>query len=594
MVAGSDRDAGFPFFELPNWAVRLVVLTITTGFPVALVLAWAFELTPEGIKRTEEADLVTRSRSRAWIYVAIVAGMLSLGLFFLGRYTAPTRSAGSEVRDKSIAVLPFVDLSQSKDQEYFCDGISEEILDSLAKVEGLRVIARTSSFAFKGKQDEIITKLAQVEQLKVISRTSTARYQSRPENLRTVGRELGVATVLEGSVQKSGDDVRINVQLIDAQTDQHLWAQSYTRTLKNIFEVEAELAEKVAEALQVKLAPAEVKRLATAATTNPRAHELYLRARSAGAHSDEASVQQQIALVRAALAEDPHYSGAWAELVNAYYSLADAYRAPLEILPEMQRAALKAIETDESSGVGHQCLGSIALVYARDFPLAKRELQRAVALDPNSSDTHRWYGWYLARVERDFPRARAEFSRSRILDPRYPWPLWGESAVAIAQGDYPAASRSAEQLMELEPHWFYDTDPIAHVLIAMQRWREALQRYESLPASVLSKPNFEMAICYAHLGEQARARGILAELENLARERYVDKIHLAAIHAALGEKDHAFAALEQAAQDRSARISAPRFYSAWLSPLFDDPRFAAFEDKIAHSAMVPPAESSTP
>ncbi|HEY2711625.1 MAG TPA: hypothetical protein VGI60_03855, partial [Chthoniobacterales bacterium] len=196
----------FPFLEIPNWVVRLVIALVAIGFPIALVVAWAFELTPEGIKRTEDVDPAqARTRSHAWIYTAVIGAAVSIGLFFIGRYTARdtssaarTEAAGPSIPDKSIAVLPFENLSDDKGAAYFADGI----------------------------QDEILTKLASIADLKVISRTSTAKYKSKPEDLRTVSQQLGVATVLEGSVQKAADKVRVNVQLIDARADSHLWAKS--------------------------------------------------------------------------------------------------------------------------------------------------------------------------------------------------------------------------------------------------------------------------------------------------------------------------------------------------------------------------------
>src|SRR6266850_7493292 len=196
----------FPFFEVPNWAVRFVVLLIIIGFPIALVIAWAFELTPGGLKRTAVADATPapRSRSRAWIYVVLIAGALSAGLFFLGRFTASTKqSVSAEVSSKSIAVLPFDNLSSDKENAYFASGIQDEIITTLSKISGLRVI----------------------------SRTSTAHYKSAPENLPEIARDLRVSNILEGSVQKAGDRVHINVQLIKAETDAHLWAQSYDRQL---------------------------------------------------------------------------------------------------------------------------------------------------------------------------------------------------------------------------------------------------------------------------------------------------------------------------------------------------------------------------
>jgi TolB-like protein len=192
----------FPFFEIPNWAVRLVVLAIVIGFPIALVIAWAFELTPEGLKRTEDVDPATqtRTKSHAWIYIVIVGAVLSLALFLLGRYTAPI-SKNRGASEKSIAVLPFASLSEDKSNAYFADGI----------------------------QDEILARLSKIADLKVISRTSTLQYQSKPGNLSEIGKQLGVAHVLEGSVQKVGDQVRVSVQLISAQNDSHVWADIYDR-----------------------------------------------------------------------------------------------------------------------------------------------------------------------------------------------------------------------------------------------------------------------------------------------------------------------------------------------------------------------------
>jgi TolB-like protein len=215
----------FPFFEIPNWAVRLVVLLLIIGFPVALILAWAFELTPEGIKRAEDVDLskaVTRKTGRKLDFFIIAVLLLVIG-FLLFQRLHPNVWTVSSSLDKSIAVLPFDNLSRHPDNAYFSDGI----------------------------QDEILTKLAGIGDLKVISRKSTAKYKSTPEDLKTVARELGVATVLEGSVQRAGDKVRVNVQLLDARIDTHLWAKSYDRDLKDVFTVESEVAQEIADTLRL-------------------------------------------------------------------------------------------------------------------------------------------------------------------------------------------------------------------------------------------------------------------------------------------------------------------------------------------------------
>ena len=219
----------FPFLEIPSWVVRLVIALVALGFPIALTIAWAFEVTPEGIKRTEDVDAAatTPRRKHGWVYIAATGAALSVGLFFVGRYTASNRAgpgqaanppplepAAAAIPQKSIAVLPFENLSDDKGAAYFADGI----------------------------QDEILTKLASIAQLKVISRTSTAKYKSKPEDLRTVSQQLGVANILEGSVQKAADKVRVNVQLIDARADSHLWARTDDRDMKELFAIQSEVA----------------------------------------------------------------------------------------------------------------------------------------------------------------------------------------------------------------------------------------------------------------------------------------------------------------------------------------------------------------
>src|SRR5437016_7037149 len=287
----------FPFFEIPNWAVRLVVLAIVIGFPIALVIAWAFELTPEGIKRTEDVDLATSARQprkHAWIFVVIFGAAFSIGLFFIGRYSGGTsrQSETATASAKSIAVLPFENLSEDKGATYFADGI----------------------------QDEILTKLASIADLKVISRTSTAKYKSKPEDLKTVSQQLGVGTVLEGSVQKAGDKVRVNVQLIDARADSHLWAKTYDRDIKDVFAVESEVAQEIADSLQAKLSPAEASTLASAPTKDTQAYDLFLKGesqlRAANASLRPESFDQAIAWYQQAIARDPNFALAMARLAE--------------------------------------------------------------------------------------------------------------------------------------------------------------------------------------------------------------------------------------------------------------------------------------
>src|SRR5260370_15688974 len=247
----------FPFFEIPNWAVRLVVLLLIIGFPVALIIAWAFELTPEGIKRTEAADAAQQhSRGGVCIAVVLIAAALSLGLFFLGRYTAATapprlsESATASNPQKSIAVLPLVNTSGDPSNEYFSDGLSEELSAVLAKIPALQVIGRSSSFFFKGKSGD-----------------SAA-----------IGQKLGVANLIEGSVRKQGDRVRIVAELISAADGRSLWSETYDRELKDVFAVQAEIAKSVAEQMKVKLLGERQQSDAAPSNQNLAAHNALLQA----------------------------------------------------------------------------------------------------------------------------------------------------------------------------------------------------------------------------------------------------------------------------------------------------------------------------
>src|SRR5437870_5909814 len=288
----------FPFLVIPNWIVRLVIVLIAIGFPIALVIAWAFEATPEGIKRTEDVDLNAQKRApkkHAWIYVVVIGAVISIGLFFVGRYSVRNTAgaAGAELSAKSIAVLPFDNLSRDPDNAYFAEGV----------------------------QDEILTRLAKVADLKVISRTSTQRFKSAPSDLREIAKQLGALNVLEGSVQKVNDQVRVNVQLINALTNAHLWAEIYDRKLTDIFAVQSDIAKTVAGTLQAKLTGSEKQMIAAQSTNDTAAYELYHKGRALWERRSGDNIPKAIAFFEQAIARDPNYALAYAGLAKAYILL---------------------------------------------------------------------------------------------------------------------------------------------------------------------------------------------------------------------------------------------------------------------------------
>ena len=300
----------FPFLEIPNWIVRLVIALVVIGFPIALVIAWAFESTPQGIKRTEIAQpsLATSGENhRAWIYIAIIGAVLSMGLFFLGRYTAANKaSASNDLANKSIAVLPFESLSEDKSNAYFADGI----------------------------QDEILARLSKIADLKVISRTSTQKYKSAPNDLREIAQRLGVANILEGSVQKANDQVRVTVQLINALNDSHLWAETYDRKLIDVFAAESDIAQKITVALEAKLTGREKEDIQFAGTKNPQAYDALLRALALRNSSSRVDLEKQIEFSRHAVELDPNYADAWANL-----ALTEIYKSQTPWRSEEQKNA---------------------------------------------------------------------------------------------------------------------------------------------------------------------------------------------------------------------------------------------------------------
>src|ERR1700738_2719361 len=382
----------FPVFDIPNWVIRLIVLLIIVGLPIALVLAWMFELTPQGIKRTEDVDLATQTRAKpyAWIYIVIVGALISISLFFLGRYTARNTAgaARTELPEKSIAVLPFENLSEEKGNAYFAEGI----------------------------QDEILARLAKIADLKVISRTSTQKYKSAPDNLREIAKQLAVANILEGSVQKAADQVRVNVQLINAMTDAHLWAETYDRKLTDIFAVESEIAKTIAEPLQVRLTGSEKSSIAKTPTVNPEAYELYLRGKFFAEKRTDADLRKSIEYYDQAIAKDPGYPLASVGLAVSHL-LFTAYGAisTKESIPPARAALKKALALDDSLAQAHASSGLLANLEL-DLKRAITELERAIQLNPNYATAHHWIALPLMAIGQS-DRAIVEGKRAVELDP---------------------------------------------------------------------------------------------------------------------------------------------------------------------------------
>jgi TolB-like protein/Flp pilus assembly protein TadD len=385
-----------PTFEVPAWVMKVFVTAVAAGFPIALVMAWAFELTPQGIKRTEAANAAQEhSASGGWIAIIVITAALSLGLFLPGRYTAnhaaPRQNASpartEAATQKSVAVLPFENLSEDKSNAYFATGI----------------------------QDEILTRLAKLNELKVISRTSAAQYQSKPGNPGEIAKQLGVAHLLEGSVQKVGEQVRVNVQLINAQNDAHIWADTYDRKLTDIFAVETEIAKSIAEQLQAKLTGHEQEALALKPTSNPQAYDAYLRGLTAESESllSVYPLQKAISFYKRAVKFDPDFAIAWARLSRMYSLLYSSF--------------------------GDR-LGD-----------AKGALERAQALQPNAPETLLALAYYQNDELREYEHARETFLRVAKLLPGNSEVPASLASIARREGQWNKVTDYSKQALMLDP-----------------------------------------------------------------------------------------------------------------------------------------------
>jgi TolB-like protein/lipoprotein NlpI len=528
-----------PAVGLPDWATRWFLIAAATGFPFWIAFAWFYEFTPQGLKRESEIapdDSIAHSTGRGldkWIIaVLVIAVVLLLTNTFVWRKGAGLASepALASAPAKSIAVLPFENLSEDKGNAYFADGM----------------------------QDLILTKLADIGQLKVISRTSTMKYASHPDDLKTIAQQLGVATILEGSVQKAGNQVLINVQLIDARTDAHLWAQSYTRSLDNVFGVEGEVAGQIASALKAKLSPAETKSLATSLSTDPAANDLFLRGEyffnKGDINFDVASIKQAVALYRQAIARVPDFALARAKLSRAESDLVflsgggeDIQQLNTNARAEAERALALAPDLVEA----HLAIGYCELYGRSDYPAALAAFDTALKLHPNDVDALASKGNVLV-FQGHFAEALTAYQQALASDPRNSGLAMGVGQLYMDVGRYAEAQAAYQHALALDPDnmeakveytlslLFANGDVAAAWAAAqgdgaqLRGWRISLLMYQrkyqaalallaSIPDTPDNFPNSTKALRQAQLywlsGDVARARPLFEQALPLLRAR---------------------------------------------------------------------------
>jgi len=454
-------------------------------------------------------------------------------------------------RPPSVAVLPFLNLSADPENEYFADGITEDVIAHLSKIRALKVISRTSVMAFK----------------------------QREQSLREIGARLEVATLLEGSVRRAGDRVRIVAQLIDAESDRHLWAETYDRRLTDVFAIQTDVALQIAAALKAELSPDEKSRLHQEPTSDLQAYQLYLQGRHCYLRYTAEGSRRGIEYFEQAVAKDPNYALAYAALAMVYTELAETGSLrPGEAYARARDASAKALALDLGLGEAHCMLAYITAVCDFNWVSAEQEFKRALELTPNSADTHDLYGRMCLALERN-DEALAMERRAQELDP-----LAHRADVARAllrAGRYDEALQAATHAVELDPHYARGHATLAWAYLKkgiIERGLAELETAVSLsPGDTLWLAQLGQA--YGMVGDVARARDVLHQLEELARQRFVSPYHIAFVYTGLGEQDSAMDWLERAYEDRSGPVYSVKG-SFLFTTLHGHPRFIALLRKM--------------
>ena len=535
----------FPFLEIPNWLVRLVIVFVAVGFPIALVIAWAFELTPEGIRRAEDVDLpaASRPKNRAWIYVAAIGAALSVGLFFVGRYTAGNATprpseVATAISQKSIAVLPLLNESGDPRDEYFSDGLSEELIAALAQIRELKVIGRSSSFRFK----------------------------ERKEESKTIGEKLGVATLLEGTVRKQGDRVRIVAELVNAADGIELWTRTFDRELKDIFAVQTEIAAAVAESLKVTLLGSD-EQSTSSATKSTEAHNAYLQGHFHFQRRNLEDFRKAVSYFDEAIRLDPDYALAYAERSEAWSLIGDLAGQRATAWPKAKSDAEKAVAIAPALAEAHAALGWVRFFVDWKFAEGLSELERAKELspaNPTANDLLARVIVYLGQVDEAERHARHAVE----LDPLSVTAQGNLGRVLFVAGKLDEADAVARKAAELQPaaagnHRY-------QVLVAVERGdgETALREAQLEPDEGYRR--FELALAQYVRGDRAAADAALADLIANGRDRLAYQI--AEVYAVRGEKDKAFEWL-QISFDNHDPGTLTLLIDPLLPGLRDDPRY---------------------
>ena len=558
-------SATFPAWELPNWSLRLVILLLLVGFPIALILAWAFDITAQGIEATPETT-VPRTRRRRNIIMLIATGIVisaATGFFVLPRVAA-------HKVDKSIAVLPFENLSDEKENAYFADGV----------------------------QDDVLTNLSKIGDLRVISRTSVMQYRGRPTNLREIGKALGVSNILEGSVRRSGNKVRVNVQLIDANTDEHIWANDYDGDVTDVFALQSDLAREIANALQAKLSPAEKSQMTRKPTENGEAYLAFVQAHDLScAMEDLTKLKQSEQLYQRAIELDPNFALALARYSQLESWMVRTHDASSDHRGKARTLAERALQLQPELPEARLALGFSYYYGANNYEAALKEFEIAKRGLPNEPEVYLAIG-AIQRRQGKWAESTANLEKAARLNPKDTWPLHNLALNYQMQRDFDAANKTVDRALQINPQaiglWeikvklaiaekgdfsvyeqamekgksFAVSDEQrlqligneANLLLLQRKYDQLLQLGEKFPddsfaaaPGSLAMKYFAIGIAQKGLGDDTAARTALVKAKNILEAQLKQKpddpdlhVGFAKILAWLGEKDAAVAEAKRA------------------------------------------------
>ncbi len=570
-------ETALPAFGVPDWVLRAVVILLALGFPMALIFAWAFEMTPEGLKKEKDVDRsqsITTRTGRKLDFMIIGALVIGVGFLLFDKFTltgserevaqnyTPDQAVETPARapEKSIAVLPFVNMSGNIENEYFSDGLSEELLNVLARMPGLKVTGRTSSFQFKGEN----------------------------KDLRLIGEQLGVAHVLEGSVRQSGVKVRITAQLIDTETGFHLWSETFDRELNDIFAIQDEISASVAAALKVTLfGNTGEKVVGSRGTDNIEAYDLYLRGRYLREHISSDNIQQSIAVLHEAVALDPNYAAAWAQLSLSQTRWTGAFTESLQFAQGYavaRRYAERALALDDQLAEAHIALALSQWVYDFDPVASKATFLHALELEPNNIDA---LGWYGAQMSMDGQRdlALETLEKAVELDPLSIPSIAGLASALTIAGRFDESMELQRHALDIDPGVARIHGSIAYNHLLQGNLADAVAEYEKELVNWVR--DFGRILVLGRTGEQDAWAEALDEFIREYGKK--DAYQIAEIYADAGDSDAAFEWLESALDVRDPGLVWIKT-DALLASLHDDPRWQEFLDKVWNGNSNPAPE----